>query len=117
MARLRQPIRTLFRGDGIPTETGQALVLFAVGLVAFCGLVGMSVDIGKMVFTRTDVQKIADASALAGAQDLPGSTANATTSANSYATKNGASSNTVTFGSGNTTIKVKATRHIEYMFL
>ena len=98
-------------------EGGQALVLFAAGLVGFCALVGLSVDVGQLVFTRTDVQKIADASALAGSQDLPKSTANATASANTYAAKNGASSTVVTFGNSNTTITVQATRHVNYTFL
>jgi Flp pilus assembly protein TadG len=101
----------------ISNEDGQALILFTAGLVLFCGLVGMSIDVGQIVFTRTDVQKIADASALAGSQDLPGSTTNATTSADQYASKNGASSTVVTFGSSNTTITVKATRHVDYTFL
>ena len=98
-------------------EEAQALVLFAGGLVAFCGLVGMSIDIGHLVFTKTDVQKIADASALAGVQELPGSTANATTSATTYAAKNGSSTNTILFGAGNSTITVTATRHVNYLFL
>jgi hypothetical protein len=93
------------------------LVLFAVGLVAFSGLVGLSIDVGQLVFTRTDVQKIADASALAGSQDLPTSTTNATSSASGYATKNGASTTQITFSSSNTIITVKATRHVNYTFL
>jgi len=96
---------------------GQVLLLFAAGLVGFCGLVGISIDVGRVVFTRTDLQKIADASALAGSQDLPNSTTNATSSAGSYATDNGVAATTVTFGSSNTTITVKATRHVDYTFL
>jgi Flp pilus assembly protein TadG len=93
------------------------LLLFAAGLAGFCGLVGMAIDVGQVVFARTDLQKIADASALAGSQDLPGSTSAATTSANTYASKNGSASIGVTFGNSNTTITVKATRHVDYTFL
>jgi Flp pilus assembly protein TadG len=96
---------------------GQVLLLFAAGLVGFCGIVGLAVDVGQVVFTRTDLQKIADASALAGSQDLPNSTTNATASAGTYASDNGVASTAVTFGSGNTTITVKATRHVDYTFL
>jgi len=96
---------------------GQVLLLFAAGLVGFCAIVGLSIDVGQIVFTRTDLQKIADASALAGSQDLPNSTTNATASAGSYASDNGVASTAVTFGSGNTTITVKATRHVDYTFL
>jgi Flp pilus assembly protein TadG len=98
-------------------ERGQVIVLFAAALVVLCGFVGMSIDVGQLVFTKSDVQKIADASALAGSQDLPASTTNATTSANEYAAKNGASTTAISFGDSNTTITVKATRHVEFTFL
>jgi Flp pilus assembly protein TadG len=80
-------------------------------------MVGLAIDVGQLLWTRTDLQKMADASALAGAQDLPSSTANATTSANSYASKNGSATLAITFGSSNTTITVTATRHVDYTFL
>lgn len=101
-------------------ERGQALVLFAAGLVAFLGLVGMSVDVGRVVYTRTDLQKIADAAALAGAQDLPASTSAATTSATTFADANGSSTLTVSFSNtavNNDTIRVTAARHVDYQFL
>ncbi len=98
-------------------ERGQVLVLFAAGLIGFCGLVGLSVDVGKLVYTKTDLQKLADSAALAGSQDLPQSTVNATASANSYATKNGGATTEIGFSSANTVITVKATRHVDYTFL
>ncbi|MBI5949169.1 MAG: pilus assembly protein [Chloroflexi bacterium] len=98
-------------------DQGQALVLFAGGLAVFCGLVGMSVDAGQLLYARTDLQKIADASALAGAQDLPASTADATTSATTYASANGSASTAISFGNANTTITVTATRRVNYTFL
>lgn len=101
----------------IRREHGQALVLLAVGLVGFCGLVGMSIDVGQVVFTKTDVQKAADAAALAGSQDLPNSTVNATNDANTYASDNGGTVSAITFGANNTTITVTATRHVAYTFL
>ena len=95
------------------------LALFAFGLVAFCGLVGMSIDVGQLVYTRTDLQKIADAAAMAGAQDLP--TANtAISSADTYVTKNGGAScqpNCATVNAAGDTITVTATRHVSYLFL
>ena len=100
-------------------EDGQVLALFAFGLVAFCGLVGMSIDVGQLVYTRTDLQKIADAAALAGSQDLPNaSTARA--SADTYVTKNGGAScqpNCATVNAAGDTITVTATRHVSYTFL
>jgi Flp pilus assembly protein TadG len=102
-------------------ERGQALVLFAAGLAAFLGIVGLSVDIGLLVYTRTDLQKAADAAALAGSQDLPNA-ATATSSANIYVGLNSKSATTAavaitTTSSANDTIQVTATRHIDYFFL
>lgn len=115
---MRAAIRTTVRIGN--QECGQGLVLFVAGLAGFCAIVGMSVDIGSLVYTRTDLQKIADASALAAVQDLPGSTANATTTANSYATSNGIATISLAFSTtnvANDTITVTATRHIDYKFL
>ncbi len=100
-------------------ERGQALILFAVGLVAFCGLVGMSIDIGQLVYTRTDLQKMADAAAFAGAQDLTNTTA-AEQSALAYIAANGSGTATVTFSQTygpNDTIEVEAKRQVNYTFL
>jgi hypothetical protein len=97
-------------------EHGQVLVLFAAGLVAIAGFVGMSIDIGQAVYTASDVQKIADAAALAGSQDLPNTTS-ATTTANSYAAQNGTGTLAISFSDSNTVIKVTATRHVNYTFL
>lgn len=116
MTRLRQLVATL-RSHGPKGERGQALILFTAGLVGFCGFVGMSIDVGHLVYTRTDLQKIADAAALAGAQDLPGSTTNATTSAQTYAGLNGTATTSIAFGNSNSTITVTATRHVDYTFL
>lgn len=94
---------------------GQSLVIFAAGLVAFCGLVAISVDVGHMAGTRTDLQKTVDAAALAAAQDLP-TTADAAGTAGDYVTlNNGEASYAVSF-SGNDTVTVSATESIEYTF-
>ena len=114
---MTRSFRTLFLSH---SERGQALVLFAAGLVAFLGLVGMSVDVGRVMFTRTDLQKIADSGALAGAQDLPLSVVAATTSANTYASSNGEATVAVSFSTTDApldTITVKASRHVTYNFL
>ena len=97
-------------------EKGQALPLFAAGLVGFCGLVGLSIDVGQLVFTATDMQKIADASALAAGQDLPGTTT-ATATANSYATQNGGATLAIAFTDSNRTVTVEASRYVDYTFL
>ncbi len=100
-------------------EQGQALILFAAGLIGAMGLVGMSVDIGHVAWAHGDMQRKADAAALAGAQDLP--TANtALSTANNYLTLNGGAScqpNCGTVSGSNSVITVTATRHIDYWFL
>jgi Flp pilus assembly protein TadG len=77
---------------------GQALVLFAAGLVAFCGLVAMSVDVGRYLVERRNEQNAADAAALAGAAILEdgGTHAQAVAAALDYASKNGYSASEVT---------------------
>ena len=102
-------------------ERGQALVLFAAGLAAFLAMVGLSVDVGLLVYTRTDLQKAADAAALAGSQDLPNTTL-AKNNAKDYVAKNASDSALaeVTFSktyADNDTITVKTNRHVNYTFL
>jgi Flp pilus assembly protein TadG len=97
-------------------------VLFAAGLAGFLGIVGLSVDVGRMMFTRTDMQRVADAAALAGAQALPDATTTNSV-AQSYVSKNGDAGTTATVAitaevsSSNDTVKVTAKRHIDHFFL
>jgi Flp pilus assembly protein TadG len=100
-------------------ERGQAVVLFALGLAGLCGFVGLALDVGQLLATKTDLQKTADAAVLAGAQDLP-TTTTAQATALAYATTNGVPNATVVFSqtySANDTIEVTATRHVNYTFL
>src|SRR6266540_415405 len=49
-------------------ERGQVIVLFAFGLVALVGCVGLVVDLGLAMTNRRSYQKIADTCAVVGAQ-------------------------------------------------
>ncbi len=80
-------LRSLFRHRDSRREQGQALVLFAFGLVVFLGLVGLSVDVGRFLWARTSIQNAVDAAALAAAQSMPDQ-ANAEAKANEYWAKN-----------------------------
>jgi hypothetical protein len=51
-------------------EKAQSLVIFAAGLVLLVGIVGLSVDIGRLMQREAALQRAADAAALAGSQDL-----------------------------------------------
>lgn len=70
---------------------GQVLVLFAAGLVAFCGLAAMSIDVGRLTVERRSLQNTADAASLAGAAILMdgGSHAAAVAEAIDYGVRNG----------------------------
>jgi hypothetical protein len=50
------------------------LVMFAFGLIVFLGTVAMSVDVGRYVWARTQMQSAVDSAALAAAQSLPSTT-------------------------------------------
>ena len=52
-------------------QDGQSLVFFALMAPLVLGMVGLAIDAGRVLGTRAELQKAADAAALAGAQDLP----------------------------------------------
>ncbi len=102
-------------------DQGQALVLLAGTMTILLALVGMSIDVGRMVVTRTDLQKSADAAALAGAQRLP-QTGNARVTAEQYADLNRDDIivSSIVFLSQyvpNDTIVVTVTEQVQFSFL
>ncbi len=102
-------------------DSGQMMILFAAGMAAFLGLVGMSVDVGRIVYTKAELQKAADASVLAGAQDLPNA-GPAATAAYTYVYTNVAAGSTWTTAISkqnvaNDTITVTTSRALNHWFL
>jgi hypothetical protein len=105
-------------------EDGQALVLFAAGLIAFLGLVGMSIDVGRLVWARTSIQAGVDASALAAAQSMP-DVSDGVVKANEYWLSNSTfirnqGTNvhfSVTFPPGNKALSVHADAQVDTWFL
>jgi hypothetical protein len=94
-------------------QKGQATVLTLVFLTVLLGMAALVLDIGSWYRADRDTQKTADAAALAGAQALPDSTADASTLASGYASKNGGGLESVNFSSSygpNDTIKVTVKR-------
>lgn len=69
------------------SERGQVFALMAISLVALLGTAAIVMDVGFAWYAKRQVQASADASALAGAQELPDITA-ATSRANQYASLN-----------------------------
>lgn len=91
-------------------QRGQATVLSLVFMVVLLGMAALVLDIGSWYRADRDTQSTADAAALAGAQALPDDTAQASTLATQYASKNGGGLQSVTFSSSlgsNDTITVQ----------
>lgn len=56
-------------------ERGVALVLAGLGMMAFCAMAALSLDIGMMLEARRQTQNAADAAAHAAAQEMPNQSA------------------------------------------
>jgi hypothetical protein len=96
-------------------QRGQAMVFTLVFMIVLLGMAAAVIDVGAWYRAHRDAQATADASALAGAQELPYSTAAASSSALDYAGRNGGGvvSGDIEFSSslnGTDTIKVTARR-------
>jgi Flp pilus assembly protein TadG len=101
-------------------EGGQVLALAGVGMVAICGMAGFAIDVGAFYQAHRKQQAIADASALAAASDLPGNTGQASSDAQTYASRNGGTASTITFSStymANDTVTVQAQSTVPATFL
>jgi hypothetical protein len=61
--------------DLAAAETGQVIPLLAVSLVVLLAFLGLVIDIGKAYYVQRSLQSAADAAALAGAADLPSTSA------------------------------------------
>jgi Flp pilus assembly protein TadG len=70
-------------------ESGQAIVMFAIGFVVLLGFTALAVDIGSVASEKSNLQNAADAAALAGAQELPANPEKAKLIASQYALANG----------------------------
>ena len=112
----------MMHGESRSTESGQAVVVFALALAALIGFLAVTFDIGQMALDRSSAQNAADAAALAGAQMLPEDPEAAIADATTYAELNGVSDDelsSVTVSStyaSNDTIKVTLARDVEFRF-
>jgi putative Flp pilus-assembly TadE/G-like protein len=100
-------------------QTGQATVLTLVFLTVLLGMAALVLDVGSWYRADRDTQSTADSAALAGAQALPDSTANASSLASNYAGKNGGGLDGVSFSSSygpNDTIKVTIKKPAQGIF-
>jgi len=95
-------------------ERGQALVIFVLFLPVLIGFAALVLDVGNWYVQKRFVQNAADAAVLAGAQDLPNTSA-AQAQAQDYVTKNGGGITNVTFPTS-TKIRVTVTRNVPTYF-
>lgn len=97
------------------SERGQAMVLTTLFVASLLGIAALVLDLGTWFRSQRDLQAVADAAALAGAQELPYSTALASARAGEYAGKNAGPSPGISFsnstpGFGPDTIHVELER-------
>jgi len=88
-----------FRRGFFSDDRGAVAIIMGLVLPVIIGMVGLAVEVGSWFGERRSLQSAADAAALAGAWDLlSGSNDTVTTSATTYATRNGfsTSSGTIT---------------------
>jgi Flp pilus assembly protein TadG len=100
-------------------QTGQATILTLVFLTVLLGMAALVLDVGSWYRADRDTQSTADSAALAGAQALPDSTADASSLASNYASKNGGGLDGVSFSSSygtNDTIKVTVKKPAQGIF-
>lgn len=96
-------------------EKGQAMVLIALLTTVLLGITALTVDMGYLQWQKRQIQNTADASALAGAQDLQ----NAEDAAQRYAELNGVPDTDISVNPTNidpTKCEVVCTKNVQYTF-
>ena len=73
----------------LSNQRGSAMVLFAIALVCLLGMAALTIDVGFVYSEKAKLQNLVDATALAGARELPTSPDKAETVGAQYAVKNG----------------------------
>lgn len=77
------------------SENGAVVVIVALSLVALMMVTALAIDVGSLYEERRHLQTVADAAALAGAQQLPESQDDAETKAYEYAEMHGVTSDNI----------------------
>lgn len=98
-------------------DKGSVIVLLALMMTVLLGSCALVVDVGMAYVQKAKLQNVVDASALAGAQELPDTTS-ALNVANQYISLNGYSPSDidVSFINDNNTISVTGSKTINYVF-
>jgi Flp pilus assembly protein TadG len=106
---------------GHSREAGQTLVLITVMMVGLLGVAGFAIDYGFWALNKNQVQSAADASALAGASQIPAGQGSAGSTAQSQYAKNGVAGDSVSVTSttnltANDSVTVNASRNVQTWF-
>jgi Flp pilus assembly protein TadG len=96
-------------------RAGSVLVMVALSFVVLCGFTAFATDYGQMVWWRNQLQRACDASALAGASQLPFGD-DAKTVAETVGKQNGVPAPTISWPNGTKQIRVTATREVKFGF-
>lgn len=107
--------RSLHRRSSAAAERGQSLALITVFMMVLLGACALAIDVGSWYQAKRAAQASADASALAGASQLPAGWSNAQTAATTQFTTNKGSLDTATYqnvtvNSASDSVKVTVTR-------
>ncbi len=103
-------------------DSGAVAIMTALLMVVFMGFAAIAVDIARQYAAAAELQKAADAGALAGAVYLPGdfaqasSVANATVLANLRGAKPGDVTINVSLGARPTQLRVSVSQSIDFIF-
>lgn len=101
-------------------SSGQVMVLYAGVIAVLLGAVGLCTDVGLMYFNWQQLQKAADAAALAGANYLPKDPSTAVSTAQAWPANNSALTSeivgTPSVNAGDTQISITLKRTVPYNF-
>jgi hypothetical protein len=99
---------------------GQVMVLYAGVLAVLLGAIGLCTDVGIMYMNWQQLQKAADAAALAGANYLPGDSTTAISTATNWPVNNfqvlSSEVGTPSVNAGNTQLSITLSRTVPYNF-
>ncbi|MBC7545045.1 MAG: hypothetical protein H7338_20155 [Candidatus Sericytochromatia bacterium] len=98
-------------------QRGSVLVVVTLFSMVLMGVSALAVDVGRTVVTRTRLQRVVDAAALAGGKDLPSGTAPARSASLDFANRNGVAiaAGDVTFPTPNS-VRVAVVRPVDTVF-
>jgi len=113
--------KILLQPARLKSENGAVAIIVSIAIATLIGVIAYVIDTGWLYENRRDLQSVADASALAGVQELPENPGLATQKAIEYANQNNLSINAsdVTISNtfvNNDTITVRAVREDMPMF-